>query len=233
MGDVVSASKLSSQELKQLNKIYVQSWIKVLQDEHPLESRETLEKHELRKLEMRISKFPEGQLAYIDGTVLGGINSLRLSIIPEKYSQATDEGYFSNHKDKGDFLVCTAIYVDPGNKGVARALLSKATEYAKKNGVIAYPYSRPAGFREWLEKENKFEPFFDYKKIHETKLLVYLQKYLYIKTSKGTCTDPVIGMHEYFGAKIEKILQNAREDNDSCGFCILMSYPKGYVIKVK
>ncbi len=230
MGEVVSASKLNSKELKQLNEIYLQSWMMILQNEHPFENRETLGKHELRKLEMRITKFPEGQLAYIDGTVMGGINSLRLFEIPEKYIQATDDNYFSNHKEKGNYLVCTAIYVAPGNKGVSRALLSKATEYAKKNSITTCPYSRPAGFREWLEKENKFEQFFDYKKIHETTLLIYLQKYLSIKTNKGTCIDPVIGMHEYFGAKIEKILPNAREDNDSCGFCILLSYPKDYVI---
>ncbi|MBI5065637.1 hypothetical protein HZA97_05355 [Candidatus Woesearchaeota archaeon] len=228
MGEVISASQLDMKGLTQLNEVFFNSWINVLKKENPEMPLNTLKDFELKKLESRIKIFPEGQLAFFDKEILGGINSLILGDniyeIPKKYCEATNNGYFINHNPAKKFLICTAIYVKPGNKGVAKKLLSEATLLAKDNNLTALPYSRPAGFREYLMKIHG--------KIPKESLMTELIEYLAIKTDKGTCIDPVIGMHEHYGANVEMLLENARNDPESCNFCVLMSYPKGYVVKV-
>lgn len=228
MGEIISASKLEKKGLDQLNDVFINSWLSVLKEENPGMPLNTLKDFELKKLESRIKIFPEGQLAFFDKEVIGGINSLILGDniyeIPKKYCEATNNGFFINHNPAKKFLICTAIYVKPGNKGVAKKLLSEATLIAKNKNLTACPYSRPAGFREYLMKT--------YGEIPSESLMTELIEYLDIKTDKGTCIDPVIGMHEHYGARREMLLENSRQDSASCNFCVLMSYPKGYVIKV-
>ncbi len=228
MGEIVSASKLDKKGLEQLNDVFVNSWFNVLKKENPGMPLNILKDFELKKLESRIKIFPEGQLAFFDKEVLGGINSLiffgNFYEVPKKYSEATGNGYFTTHNQQGNLLICTAIYVKPGNKGVAKKLLSEATSLAKNKNLTAFPYSRPAGFQEYLMNV--------YGKIPKESLMSKLIEYLDIKTDKGTCIDPIIGMHEHYGAKVEMLLENSRNDPESCNFCVLLSYPKGYVIKV-
>ncbi|PIN80687.1 hypothetical protein COV11_03570 [Candidatus Woesearchaeota archaeon CG10_big_fil_rev_8_21_14_0_10_30_7] len=232
MNKIISASELDETSLKQLNKVYVNSWEKVLQKEHPEFDKEQITKKQYELLEQRIKIFPEGQLAFVDEQIIGGVNSFifngSINEVIEQYDLATSAGTFKNHQSNGELLICSAIYISPGHKGVARQLLSRATLLAKEKGLIACPYSRPAGFNKWLKKYARIEELI--KGINKVNLNNYLKKYLSLKTEKGTCIDPVIGMHEYFGAKIERIFYNSRQDDESKNFCILMSYPKNHDI---
>jgi GNAT superfamily N-acetyltransferase len=77
--------------------------------------------------------FPEGQIvAEVDGTLVGAVASLIVSLGNDPYrshtySGITDGGYFYNHDPEGDTLYGADVYVDPDIRGMGiGALLYEA-----------------------------------------------------------------------------------------------------------
>lgn len=243
--EVFSIEKLTEPDLRRLAQIYVQCWKPVLEKEVPFSTSNDLIGDVFCQLESRLALFPQGQLVCRDASdgILGGVSALMVSAkrkrsrkvdyskVADTWHALTGNGYFDTHNSKGNLLVCAAIYVDPAaNKnGVSRHLLHAETTLAQERDLVACPYTRPVGFRAY-----SFEKDFDHKDVYPSLLETKLEGYLSQKLPHNKLLDPNIGMHSHFGAHVVRLLPNARPtDTDSCGYCVLMAYPKDYVIPLR
>ncbi|MEK6982404.1 MAG: hypothetical protein AABX38_05725 [Candidatus Micrarchaeota archaeon] len=126
------------------------------------------------QLKAKIVRFPEGQIVgrLENGTPVSMINVMQSVYDPKVgfvggYNQVTGYRTFSTHlpSDAIDELkwntpkllpiaLCVSIVVDPTHQGKDYALqtLNYAIEFARRNELIAVPYSRPSKFREAREQ---------------------------------------------------------------------------------
>lgn len=91
---------------------------------------------EFARLCRRRSRSP-GVLAYADGEVVGWAG-----IAPRSELDGLDDKHFPRADDDPWALTCFRVRAGQGRKGVARALLAGAVEYAREQGadaVIGYP----------------------------------------------------------------------------------------------
>ena len=248
MGELILAEKLGDKDLRTLSAIYADMWGPVLAHEFPRWDREQIIDDVFCQFRSRIERFSEGQLAWWDSQegVQGGVSALMVSAqdaygevdfsrVPSEWNELTSKGYFEDHDPDGNLLVCCAINVPPifGGRGIPRQLLHGETQLATERGLIACAYTRPIGLREYLEREMKFRQGFDHMVIETEILDAYLRAHLQRRQGKGRFCDKNVGLHSNYGAEVKRILPRARvSDADSCGYCILMAYPKGHVISV-
>lgn len=250
--EVFSIEKLTEHDLRRLAQIYVGCWKPVLEKEVPFSTSNDLIGDVFSQLESRLALFPQGQLVCRDASdgILGGVSALMVSAkrkrsrkvdyskVADTWHTLTGNGYFDTHNLKGNLLVCAAIYVDPAasKKGVSRHLLHAETALAQERGLVACSYTRPVGFRHYLEalEAEGFVKGFDHKDVYPSLLETKLEDYLSQKLPRNKLLDPNVGMHTHFGAHVVRLLPNARPaDTDSCGYCVLMEYPKEYVIPLR
>jgi len=246
MGELILAEKLCDKDLRALSAIYTDMWGSVLVKEFPQWDREQIIDDVFCQFRSRIERFSGGQLVWWDSQdgVQGGVCALIVSArdaqgeadfsrVPSEWNELTSEGYFKNHNPDGNLLVCCAINVPPtfGGRGIPRQLLHGATQLAMEQDLIACAYTRPIGLRHYLESEIHFSQGFDHMEIESDDLNGYLRDHLQRREGNGRFCDKNVGLHSNYGAEVKRFLPRARiSDADSCGYCILMAYPKGHVI---
>ncbi|UCD03208.1 MAG: hypothetical protein JSV63_01055 [Candidatus Aenigmatarchaeota archaeon] len=241
--EIVDGNKLDDGALTRLSEIYLQMWRPILDTElWECSTEEDMLGKCRKQFASRIEIFPEGQLAVLDPAegVMGGLSTIMVSAMDEdgqpdygkvegKWEYLTSFGYIDGyaHDPDGNLVICYAINIPPEHhgKGVARALLHGGTKFAKDKGLIACPYTRPSGLDKYLKKIG-FDP------MQRDELLDgIVGEYVSMRDEHGRLLDENIGVHSHFGAEVVRIMPYSRPcDLDSWGYCVLMAYPKGYVV---
>ncbi len=146
--------------------------------------------------------FPEGQIvAEVDGTLVGAVASLIVSLGNDPYrshtySGITDGGYFYNHDPEGDTLYGADVYVDPDIRGMGiGALLYEARRQLckKLNLKRILAGGRLHGYKEHAQ-EMRPEEYIRAVETGEIKDLVLSfqlrEGFVVRKTLKNYITDP-------------------------------------------
>ena len=217
--EFVTIDKLSDADFERVVDIHISSWLPILQRELQTEDQDAILAEIRNQYLSRREVFPEGQIAAISGGILtGSISSLAVRTrtvddLSPTYEEMTDRGYLRNHVPDGNTLVCPTVTIDEASRGhgIAKLLVYAQARLASQRGSeFLYAYSRPVCFRKFAERYGEM-PIETYAGLHRN----------------GSLQDPVLGMHYSNGARVSRIIPNARPaDLDARGHIVVMHYPK-------
>ena len=215
----VTIDRLSDRDLDSVVKIHTDSWLSILQRELGTEERKAIEAEVRNQYHSRREVFPEGQIAgFVAGVLIGSISSIAVNTetvddLPHTYAEMTDRGYLRNHVPNGNTLVCPTVTVHEKFRGfgLAKDLVRAQARLALERDMdFLYAYSRPVGFRRFVERHRETP----------------IEAYVGLKRG-SSLQDPVLGMHYDNGAHVARIIPDGRPaDLDSRGHIVVMEYAK-------
>lgn len=169
-----------------------------------------------KQLQNHITLFPEGALCIeIEGVICGSITSLIVDMnnkVSHTWEAITDNGYISNHNEKGNTLYVVDICVTPSCRslGIGKLLMQSLYELVIHKDLLQLQAGcRIPGYH---LVSNIYSP------------LQYMNNVI-----DGTIHDVVMSFFMKCGSKPESIVYNYLEDEESHNCAVLMEWKNPFL----
>jgi GNAT superfamily N-acetyltransferase len=153
-------------------------------------------------------------VAELGGRIIGSAGAQRvtqafLTAHSDRYERATDGNAFAaSHTPRGEIYQLIGVGVAPEFRGdrLGRQLVDRQIDFARLLPGIRriMGFTRPAGY-------------------HRHRQLA-IEDYVQLRGESGRLVDPILEFHLGAGATIVSIHPNFRDDEDACGYGVLIEY---------